>query len=193
MVTPADILEAIAGAFRSDADAEETAAVPRDDGSWLLAGWMSADEMADRLGITLPPRREYQTVAGFVLAHLRHLPAPGEHVEVRTFRIGQRPNAGWPCWRRTRGPRMMSPVEGCAREQQGVIRGLLGRLSQRAPCGRCMGTHCRTGERRSQSSQMQSPRERRHGKARRLPPLKSRHPQASPSSVLMGAFGGNWT
>ena len=74
MVTPADILEAIAGVFRSDAHGEEPKAVPRDDGSWLLAGWMPADEMADQLGITLPPKRDYQTVAGFVLAHLRRLP-----------------------------------------------------------------------------------------------------------------------
>ena len=57
VVTPADILEAIAGVFRSDADTAEPAAVPRDDGSWLLAGWMPADEMADQLGITLPARR----------------------------------------------------------------------------------------------------------------------------------------
>ena len=70
VVTPADILEAIAGVFRSDVDAHEPAAVPRDDGSWLLAGWMSADEMADQLGIALPPKRDYQTVAGFVLAQL---------------------------------------------------------------------------------------------------------------------------
>jgi CBS domain containing-hemolysin-like protein len=47
-----DILEAIAGAFRSDVDTEKPAAVSRDDGSWLLAGWMPADEMADQLGIT---------------------------------------------------------------------------------------------------------------------------------------------
>jgi magnesium and cobalt exporter, CNNM family len=87
VVTPADILEAIAGAFRSDADTEEPAAVPRDDGSWLLAGWMPADEMADQLGIVLPQRRDYQTVAGFVLAHLRHLPAAGEHVTVSGWRF----------------------------------------------------------------------------------------------------------
>ena len=87
VVTPADILEAIAGVFRSDVDAHEQAAVPRDDGSWLLAGWMSADEMADQLGITLPPKRDYQTVAGFVLAHLRRLPAVGEHVEVSGWRF----------------------------------------------------------------------------------------------------------
>ena len=87
VVTPADILEAIAGAFRSDADTEEPAALPRDDGSWLLAGWMPADEMADQLGIVLPLRRDYQTVAGFVLAHLRHLPATGEYVTVSGWRF----------------------------------------------------------------------------------------------------------
>jgi putative hemolysin len=87
VVTPADILEAIAGAFRSDADTEEPAAVPRDDGSWLLAGWMPADEMADQLRIVLPQRRDYQTVAGFVLAHLRHLPAVGEYVNVSGWRF----------------------------------------------------------------------------------------------------------
>ena len=81
IVTPADVLEAIAGMFRSDAEGEEPSAIPRDDGSWLLAGWMPADEMADQLGITLPARRDYQTVAGFVLAHLKHLPTTGEAVE----------------------------------------------------------------------------------------------------------------
>jgi putative hemolysin len=86
IVTPADILEAIAGVFRSDFDGEPQA-VPRDDGSWLLAGWMPADEMADQLGITLPARREYQTVAGFVLAQFRRLPAPGELVEVSGWRF----------------------------------------------------------------------------------------------------------
>ncbi len=87
IVTPADVLEAIAGMFRSDAEGEEPSAIPRDDGSWLLAGWMPADEMADQLGITLPARRDYQTVAGFVLAHLMHLPATGEAVEVSGWRF----------------------------------------------------------------------------------------------------------
>ena len=39
IVTPADVLEVIAGVFRSDVDIEEEPyAVPRDDGSWLLVG-----------------------------------------------------------------------------------------------------------------------------------------------------------
>jgi putative hemolysin len=81
VVTPADILDAIAGAFRSDEDAAEPEAVQREDGSWLLAGWMPADEMADQLGIKLPEPRRYHTVAGLVIDELEHMPSTGEKVE----------------------------------------------------------------------------------------------------------------
>jgi putative hemolysin len=43
--------------------------------------------MADQLGITLESKRDYQTVAGFVLAHLRRMPAVGENVEVSGWRF----------------------------------------------------------------------------------------------------------
>jgi putative hemolysin len=87
IVTPADVLEAIAGAFRSDTYGEDPPAVRREDGSWLLAGRMPADAMADQLGIMLAVDRNYQTVAGFVLSHLRDLPAVGEHVDVAGWRF----------------------------------------------------------------------------------------------------------
>jgi putative hemolysin len=87
IVTPADILDAIAGAFRSDEDADEPEAVRREDGSWLLAGWMPADEMADQLGIALPERRDYETVAGLVLGKLQHLPSTGEAAETLGWRF----------------------------------------------------------------------------------------------------------
>jgi putative hemolysin len=87
IVTPADVLEAIAGVFRSDAEQAEPHAVPRDDGSWLLSGAMPADEMAEQLGIALPAKRDYQTVAGFVLAELRHLPSVGENIEAHGWRF----------------------------------------------------------------------------------------------------------
>ncbi|MDP1907740.1 MAG: transporter associated domain-containing protein, partial [Hyphomicrobium sp.] len=87
LVTPADILEAIAGVFRSDEDGADPQAVERDDGSWLLAGSMAADEMADQLGFALPERRTYETVAGFVLSHLQRLPKTGESVEADGWRF----------------------------------------------------------------------------------------------------------
>jgi putative hemolysin len=87
IVTPADILDAIAGAFRSDALTEEGEAVQRADGSWLLAGSMPADEIADQLGIILPTNRDYETVAGLVISDLHHLPETGEVVETLGWRF----------------------------------------------------------------------------------------------------------
>ena len=87
IVTPADILEAITGVFRADADEEESQAVQREDRSWLLAGYMQADEMADLLNIDLPENRDYETVAGYLLSHLHRLPATGECVDAQGWRF----------------------------------------------------------------------------------------------------------
>ncbi len=79
VVTPSDLLAAIVGAFRSDVDdVNDPPLVERGDGSWLLSGALPADEMAETLGLELPDARDYETVAGFVLEQLRHLPATGE-------------------------------------------------------------------------------------------------------------------
>jgi putative hemolysin len=87
LVTPADALKAIVGAFRADHEAREPPAVRRDDGSWLLAGSMPADEMAEHLGITLPAERDYETVAGLVIDRLGHLPETGEAADTFGWRF----------------------------------------------------------------------------------------------------------
>ncbi len=87
LLTPADILDAIAGAFRSDEDQAEPEAVRRDDGSWLLAGWMPADEMAELLGIDLPKTRHYETVAGFIIDRLERIPETGEAINFDEWRF----------------------------------------------------------------------------------------------------------
>jgi putative hemolysin len=79
LVTPANLLTALAGAFASDADLEtDPPLVERDDGSWWVSGSLSADALSDRLGIPLPAERDYATTAGFALSVLRHLPEVGE-------------------------------------------------------------------------------------------------------------------
>jgi len=87
VVTPADILETITGVFKVDTGGEGPPAVQRDDGSWLLAGYMPVDEMADLLAIRLPERRDYETVAGFVLSVMHHLPDTGEWVDAHGWRF----------------------------------------------------------------------------------------------------------
>ena len=51
VVTSADILEAIVGAFHTEEGPAEPAYFKRDDGSYLISGWMPAVEFADLLGI----------------------------------------------------------------------------------------------------------------------------------------------
>jgi putative hemolysin len=79
LVTPADLLSAIAGEFASDQDiGSEPFVTEREDGSLLIAGSMPADQMAERLGIELDDHRDYATAAGHALAILKHLPEEGE-------------------------------------------------------------------------------------------------------------------
>ena len=87
VVTNADILEAIVGEFRTDEGPVEPDAVQRDDGSWLIAGSMPVDEMADRLSIAVPQERSYHTAAGFMLNHLGYLPDVGESFDSQGWRF----------------------------------------------------------------------------------------------------------
>ncbi|MBW6421544.1 hemolysin family protein [Rhizobium sp. XQZ8] len=77
IITSGDILEAITGVFQEN-EIEEPAIVARDDGSFLIAGWMPVDEFADQMGIPVGDDPGYETVAGFVLDELKHLPELGE-------------------------------------------------------------------------------------------------------------------
>ncbi|MFV0624078.1 hemolysin family protein [Sphingomonas sp. ac-8] len=88
LVTPADLLKAIAGEFASDADPGDTPnVIAREDGTLLVSGQLSADSLAERLGIELPEDRDYATVAGLALAVLKHLPEEGEHFTEQGWRF----------------------------------------------------------------------------------------------------------
>jgi putative hemolysin len=79
LLTPADLLRALAGNFASDQDEDtDPPLVEREDGSWLVSGSVSADALSDTLGIPLPEDRDYATAAGFALSVLKHLPDTGE-------------------------------------------------------------------------------------------------------------------
>ncbi|WP_289852053.1 hemolysin family protein [Rhizobium sp. SSA_523] len=77
IITSGDILEAITGVFQED-EVEEPPIVRRADGSFLVAGWMPVDEFAHQMGFNMNPDPDYETVAGFVLDELKHLPELGE-------------------------------------------------------------------------------------------------------------------
>jgi putative hemolysin len=88
IVTPSDLLAAIAGDFASDQDeGDEPAMVERADGSLIVSGWTPADALADRIGLTLPETRDYATVAGLVLDVLKHIPEVGEAFDEQGYRF----------------------------------------------------------------------------------------------------------
>ena len=87
VVTSADILESIVGGFHTEAGPPEAAVVKRDDGSYLISGWMPAVEFANLLQITLPSSRQYQTMAGFLLQQFGKIPDVGEKVEAEGWRF----------------------------------------------------------------------------------------------------------
>lgn len=86
IITPMDVLEAIAGEFPDDA-MEEPKVVTRADGSYLIAGWMPVDEFIDLLSIEIDSDRGFETVAGLVLDQIGHLPAAGQQFTLQDWTI----------------------------------------------------------------------------------------------------------
>jgi putative hemolysin len=88
IVTPADLLEAIAGSFASHQDeGEGPLLTERADGSLLVSGAMPVDQLAERLAIELPDPRDFATAAGYALWVLKALPAEGEAFEEKGWRF----------------------------------------------------------------------------------------------------------
>jgi putative hemolysin len=70
LLTLADILEEIVGAFEGEPQATQ-----RQDGSWLLDGMLANDEFKEIFNLRrLPDEEEYETLGGFVMLHLGRIP-----------------------------------------------------------------------------------------------------------------------
>lgn len=79
IVTPVDLLTAIAGNFASDKDQGDTPHIIEcSDGSLMVSGALSADLLGDRLDLEYGDNREFGTAAGYALSVLKRLPVPGE-------------------------------------------------------------------------------------------------------------------
>ena len=88
IVTPTDLLTAIAGSFAADRDENDGPhLIEREDGTLLVSGAMAADALAERLDIALPDDREFATLAGHALWMLKHLPSEGEYYEEQGWRF----------------------------------------------------------------------------------------------------------
>jgi putative hemolysin len=90
LVTVNDILEAIVGDIPDLGEMAELEIVQREDGSWLVDGMISIDEFMELFKIKTPPDRSewyFQTLGGFVMMVLGHIPSTGDSFEWGKFRF----------------------------------------------------------------------------------------------------------
>jgi putative hemolysin len=90
VISSTNILEAIVGDLPAAGEPVEPEVVRRADGTLLLGGTLSIDEMKDLLELdNLPDEEEssFQTVGGFVMSWLGEIPQTGDHFEWGGFRF----------------------------------------------------------------------------------------------------------
>lgn len=82
LITPADLLEAIAGDVALAPDEAIAAPVKRADGSWLVDGMTPIDEFERLVRVAgLAEEGHFETVAGLVVSLMGKLPATGDTIE----------------------------------------------------------------------------------------------------------------
>lgn len=83
LLTLADILEEIVGAFEGEPQATQ-----RQDGSWLLDGMLQNDEFKEIFNLRrLPDEEEYETLGGFVMLHMGRIPQAADLFEWNSLRF----------------------------------------------------------------------------------------------------------
>jgi len=86
VVTLHDVLEGIAGDITQGDEGEAKEIVKRADGSWLVDGRASIDELKEELGIEDTPE-DYHTAAGLALEKLARIPVEGDSFVVGDWRV----------------------------------------------------------------------------------------------------------
>jgi putative hemolysin len=84
MVTLFDVLEAIVGELPAQDDTSEPEVVEREDGSYLLDGLLPIDELKELFDLDDLPEEDkigFQTLGGFIMSQVGHVPASGQHFD----------------------------------------------------------------------------------------------------------------
>jgi len=94
IVTIEDIVEEVVGEIADEFDREHRYITVLGPGEWTIDAQLSVEEARGRLGFAIPESEEYETLAGWVLMELGHIPVTGEsfvhedlHVTVETVRL----------------------------------------------------------------------------------------------------------
>jgi len=88
LVTLNDVMEAVVGEFPTQGERAKPEAKKRDDGSWLIDAMIDLESVEKALpGVKFGGNAysEYQTLAGFVVKALGHIPKEGETFETQGY------------------------------------------------------------------------------------------------------------
>lgn len=80
VVTIEDIVEEIVGEIADEFDPDYRYIDRVDDNTWLVDGRLPVTDARDKVGLDIPESEEYDTLAGWVLSELGHIPVVGERV-----------------------------------------------------------------------------------------------------------------
>lgn len=92
MVTLKDVVEAIVGRLPERGVRQHyPEIITREDGSWLVDAQLDFEGTAAEIGLTIPREEleanRYQTIGGYVLHHLGHIPEEGERFKQDGYRF----------------------------------------------------------------------------------------------------------
>ncbi|MEN4013034.1 MAG: hemolysin family protein [Bellilinea sp.] len=90
MVTLYDVLRAIVGELPGSGANGEPQIIQREDGSWLVDGLLSVDDLKELLDVEELPEEDrigYQTVGGFIFNQLGSIPSAGQSLAWNDYRF----------------------------------------------------------------------------------------------------------
>ncbi|MDX2214063.1 MAG: hemolysin family protein [Oculatellaceae cyanobacterium bins.114] len=88
IVTLNDVMEVIIGDIPFADQPQESPAIQREDGSWLLDGMLPIDKFRELFELEDPEERSsYQTLGGFVINQLGRIPTSSDYFEWEGFRF----------------------------------------------------------------------------------------------------------
>ncbi|WP_195277105.1 hemolysin family protein [Anaerotruncus rubiinfantis] len=82
MVTMEDLIESIVGNIQDEYDDEEEEISALSDGSWSIDGTVPLEEVEELFQIHFPADGDYDTLGGYIIDTLGHIPAADEHPSV---------------------------------------------------------------------------------------------------------------
>ncbi len=90
IITLVDLFETLVGALPESHQEKHYEIIQREDGSWLCDGLTPVDEIEELLEVDIVStfeENDFNTIAGFLLIHFKHIPYAGEYINWGGFKF----------------------------------------------------------------------------------------------------------